>query len=34
VTTQLERTVAQVEGWILSVPTPTEIKVIASNAVK
>ena len=29
-----ERTVAQVEGWILGVPMSTEIKVIASNAVK
>jgi molybdate transport system substrate-binding protein len=32
--TPSERTVAQVEGWILGVATPTEIKVIASNAVK
>jgi hypothetical protein len=29
-----ERTVAQVEGWILGVSTSAEIKVIASNAVK
>jgi ABC-type molybdate transport system substrate-binding protein len=29
-----ERTVAEVEGWILGVSTSAEIKLIASNAVK